>query len=169
MKIYKKEELKYKNGYIVNGDDVIVVDPAVVHQANELESKLQKACHDHGLRDAEEKLRKSLDDASEFSRISEHKPNIKLSIETPHLDKAVDEAEAIMDELDSLADANKAHAMLNDYAKLLEFVHEDFVVCYDGAPLVRFDMPLIGNILELSEEDIVNAVCALFDRTPIDE
>ena len=169
MKIYKKEELEYKNGYIVKGDDVIVVDPAVVCQANELESRLQKACHDYGVRDAKEKLLQSLHQNEEFNRVSEHGPKIKFKVDTSHLDKAVEEAEAIMDELDSLAEADKALAIIDEYEVLLKFINDDFVVSCDNAKLVRFDLPIIGNPLELSADDFVDTVCALFGRFSANE
>lgn len=154
MKMYNKSDLSMNHGLLVSKDgDIVLPDFRIVQQANELETLIQKMKY----LSAQPKAapmpsldgfkRRSIDDSE--SR--------KFEVSTPTMDAKADEAMKLMEELDDMAVADKANGMLDDFKSLLDFVTQDFVVdC--GNQLYKFDTPMLGNVLMLTEAEVVNAI-----------
>ena len=159
MKLYKKSDLSINNGLLVSKDgDIVLPDIKIVNQANELELLIQQYAY---LADQPEATPMPSLDGFERASI---KDGIKgwFSVKTPTLDKKFDEAMAIMDEIDGQAKAERANKMLDAFADLIEFVEGDSVIdC--GNELYCFDTPVLGNVLELTKDDILDYIAGLND------
>lgn len=153
MKMYKKSDLTVNHGLLVSKDgDIILPDINVVDQANRLETLAQKTAYLAGQPEAT-----PMPTLDGFERISIRDNKVKFRAVTPLMDKKTDEAMAIMGELDDIATVEKANDMLADFVALLDFVEQDFVIdC--GHELYVFDTPILGSILELTKDDIVNVI-----------
>ena len=152
MKMYKKSDLSLVNGLLVTTDgDVVSVNPAIVHQANELETLAQKIAYLKGQPKATPMP--SLDG---FERVSDQKGH-EFVAETPIIDIETAKTLAMMDELDDMNAAQQANEMLGQFTDLLQFVDNDYVLdC--GCPTDKFDMPLLGNVLELTEDEVIEVI-----------
>lgn len=154
MKMYKKSDLNLTNGLLVSKDgDIVLPDIRIVDQANRLETMAQQSAY--LMAQPEAMPMPSLDG---FKRVSiKDNDGVKFTATTPLMDQKAKEAMAIMDELDDMATVEQANNMLHEFAALLEFVGNDFVVdC--GNELYCFDTPVIGSVLDLTKDDIVNVV-----------
>lgn len=154
MKMYKKSELSLKNGMLVTAEgDVVVPDPAVVDQANQLETMVQK--------------RRWLDgqpsmcagpNLSEFERKSICDEEIhKFTCDTPLMDKKAEESIALMDELDCVEKCDKLNAIQDQFRMLFSWVGDDMVLCGEGT-LVKFDTPTLGNPLDWDKDSVQNFI-----------
>lgn len=160
MKMYKKKDCKYKDGYIVCGGKVLSIDNKIVDLLNELEDWIQRSCYD----DVKQKI---CDFCSvkrkEFHRVSEHGKIYPTIIpNTPDLDKAVEQTMAIMEDLDAIAAAEKMNDLVKRLAPVFEFAASKTIVSGDQAVQHRFDLPTIGNPLKLTPQDIADHVTGLF-------
>lgn len=156
MKMYKKSDLTLTNGLLVSKDgDIILPSISIVDQANHLETLAQQSAY--LMTQPEATPMPSLDG---FKRVSiKDNDGVKFTATTPLMDQKTEEAMAIMDELDDLATVKQANNMLHEFAALLEFVGNDFVVdC--GNELYCFDTPMIGSVLDLTKDDIVSVVAS---------
>ena len=164
MKMYKKSELTLVNGMLVDKDmNVIGVDPNIVHEANALEILAQKT--DYLMAQPPASPMPTLDG---FERKSSKDTGVKFNTTTPLMDAKAQETMALMDELDDVALADKANAMLDNFKHLIEFAKNDYVVSEDGifSCTRAFDMPTLGSILELTVEDICNVVALAVGMKP---
>lgn len=160
-KIYKKEELQYINGYIVKGDEIVAIDDSIVALLNKLDEDVQRKRFDDakkGLIDL------SAFDAVEFERESE-RPQIKptIHVDTPVLDQKVEEGKAFAKELDLLERAGKVEKYFDHLATATKFVIEDCVVESSFSHNWQFDLPVLGNPLELTRDELAEFVFELFD------
>ena len=156
MKMYEKSELTLVNGRLVDKDkNVIAVNPNIVHEANNLETRAQKT--DYLLAQPAATPMPTLDG---FKRKSSKDTGVKFNTTTPLMDAKMQETMDLMDELDDMALADKANAMLDDFKHLIEFAQNDYVVSEDGifGCTNAFDMPTLGSVLELTVDDICNVV-----------
>lgn len=153
MKMYKKSELTLNNGLLVSKDgDIVMPDIRVVDQANYLETSLQKT--EYLAKQPEATSMPSLDG---FKRMSIKDSKVKFTATTPLMDMKQQEAMAIMDELDDMLLVERANDMLDDFKDLIDFVDNDFVIdC--GNELYYFDTPMLGSVLELDKEGIVDVI-----------
>lgn len=153
MKMYKKSELNLNNGLLVSKDgDIVMPDICIVNQANYLETLLQET--EYLAKQPEATPMPSLDG---FKRTSIKDSKVKFTATTPLMDMKQHEAMAIMDELDDMLLAERANNMLDDFKDLIDFVDNDFVVdC--GSDLYYFDTPMLGSVLELDKEGIVDVI-----------
>jgi len=165
MKMYKKSDLTLNHGLLVSKDgDIVLPEYRIVQQANALETMVQEAAY---LMDQPEATpmpsldgfkRRSIDDSE--SR--------KFTVDTPIMDAKAKEAMQLMDEIDDMATADKANAMLDKFKSLLDFVTQDFVIdC--GDQLYKFDTPMLGDVLKLDEADVVNAIAYVCGMTKEDD
>lgn len=156
MKLYKKSDLSITKGLIVaNNGDIILPDLHIVKQVNELETMVQQAAYLE--RQPEATSMPSLDG---FERVSINDSKVKFTAVTPTMDEKAAEAMAIMDEMDDLVTVNKANELLGNFKELIEFADHDFVVdC--GDQLYCIDTPMLGSLIDLTKEDIVNAIAAI--------
>lgn len=150
-KIIKKSELTFVDGMLVKGDDVICIDPVIIHQANRLETLAQKTAYLMAQPDYSPVP--SLDG---FEREYAADQRIgKFVVETPTLDAKAKEAMAIMDELDDATVAQQANSLLENYRELYEFASCDYVIgSTDSVNAIKFDLPTIGNPLDITINDI---------------
>lgn len=155
-KMFNKSECEYKGGYIVHDGEIVNVNRHIIEELNALESDVQKAIFDE-----EHKMGtmvSSFFDGREFSRKSEHCKSVPvIEPDTPKLDKMAEKTLKIMEEIDLLEAAEKANEYLGLIGPALEFAENDFVVSSDDAPF-RFDLPTLGNPLELTVDAIVDWV-----------
>lgn len=161
MKMYKKSDLTLNHGLLVSKDgDIILPDIRIVDQANRLETLAQQSAY--LMTQPEATPMPSLDG---FKRVSiKDDDGVKFTATTPLMDQKAKEAMAIMDELDDVATVKQANNMLHEFAALLEFVGNDFVIdC--GNELYCFDTPTIGNVLELTDKEVTNAIAYLCGMT----
>lgn len=157
MKKFNKSDLTIIDGLLVceGTDEVVVIDSAIVKQANALETMLQQAAYLS--KQPEAAPEPSLDG---FKRQSIYDENNKFTASTPLLDAKYKETLAFMDELDDVATVDEANELLGQFGKLMSFVKRDFVFDRGGDP-VPFDTPTLGNVLELTQLDIMRAVGSL--------
>lgn len=159
MKMFNKADCEYKGGYIVCGDKVVAVDNEVVDLFNKLEEDIQRANHNRGIFGGMPAV-----EPAPFHRQTE-RGNVypHIEAETPELDKAADVAIKIMDELDAVADAEKCNEYFTGIHPLILFVNDDFIVAGEQATQHRFDLPTIGNPLELDKDKLSDLVMGMFE------
>lgn len=156
MKMIKKENCEYKSGYIVSGDEVVCIDNEVVALLNRLDIDAQRARFD----------RENKVEAHEykcFTPKSEHHVEVMAGVETPKLDKFAEEALELMEEIDQLNNAEKVNIYLRGLGPVLSFIDEDYVLAIDQPKQLRFDLPTIGNPLELDFEKLSEIVVEMID------
>lgn len=152
MKMVNKDKLTYVDGYLIDDDNIIAIDPSIVRQANMLEEMVQR--------------RKWVDeqpeacagpDYSKFKRESEHDiKGIEFIAETPLMDEEIQRSLELMAEIDDANMANRINEKIqNDLKNLIDFVSKDYVIDRSGncAP-EKFDLPTLGNPLDLTKESI---------------
>lgn len=160
MKMYDKKELEYKNGYIVKGDDIICIDNEIVDMLNNLETDLQLAMFNKDTQDYYDRLG---DCNKEFRRRTERgKVFPTVTANTPTLYKKIEETLNLMDEIDSIHDAEEINEYLDSIHPLILFAEDDFVVSCENSNQHRFDLPIIGNPLTLNKDLLFDLVADMF-------
>lgn len=142
MKMYKKTECEYKNGYIVNGDEVVGIDNEVVLMLNNLDVDVQRARF-------EQANKVKPQETKEFVPESEHQVLAEIVVKTPKLDEFAETAMEIMEEIDAVNTAEAATDYLAHIQKALMFAHDEEIVEFAQSVQLRFDLPTIGNPLDL--------------------
>ena len=152
MKFYKKADLKFKRGYLCKGKGkVVAIDNEIVDLLNQLETDLQRArfdkAHAVDLSPLDEKfVRKSVEE-------------LPVAVpETPALDKKVAETLELMDELDHIDDVESVNAYIKSIKPLVHFVQDDEVIECEHCTPHKFDLPIIGNPLNLTTEKLLGYV-----------
>jgi hypothetical protein len=159
MKMYKKNKLEYKNGYIVKGDKVVGIDNMIVAMFNELDTDLQKAefRRQHPVKPVAEQPK--------FSRMTEHgEVFVQVGAETPVLDEMVEKTIAMLDEVDQLDIAKKVTEYMASIQQLIQWVEDDYVVTAEQQVQHRFDLPFVGNPLELDKDLLLGMVVNMFEE-----
>ena len=167
MKMYEKSSLSLFDGMFVAADGTIVVpDPKVVEQTNELETLIQEAAY----------LMKQPNAApapslSGFERKSVFKVKKDYFIaNTPTLDKKANEAMALMDELDDVNRVTDINNHIQHFADLVRFAGADRIVCFeDNAYSNRFDTPVLGDPLKLSVDDVTDKIAFIHGVVPAED
>ena len=157
MKMFDKSECEYKGGYIVCDGKVVCVDNEVVDLFNKLDVDMQRAQYEATYCPG------FAAPAEEFAPKSEHGaiyPTIKA--DTPELDKQAEQAIKIMNEVDAMADAAKANEYFASIRPLIMFVNDEFIVSGEQATQHRFDLPTVGNPLELDKDSLADLVMTMF-------
>lgn len=158
IKFVKKNKLQYRNGLIVDKKGrVVALDDAIVDQLNMLETKVQQ--HAYIKAQPEATPVPSLDG---FKRESIHdNSGIEVAaIDTPIMDKRIEEGLAFAKEAERTYKADEANRIINQHLKsLVEFViNDEVLVDCDAGYAHEIDTPTLGNPLELTDGDIVSAV-----------
>lgn len=157
MKMYNKKDCEYKGGYIVCDSKVVGVNNVVVSKLNELETMVQKAKHER-----ENKV--EIKPVEPFARETERGNVIPvICTNTPMMDIKIAEAEMLMDEIDDLSKANAAQEYMDTMGPVIEFINDDFIVSLDDGYQERFDLPTIGNPLELDKDKLGEFVLSCFE------
>ena len=158
IKMYKKKQLSYKNGYVIKDDKVVGIDNEVVDLFNKLERDYQKAMWD--------KVHPVLPQAQpeEFRFATEHgKTFVNVQAETPNLDAAVEQAMKLVYDLDTLEAVNKINDYMEGIHPIIQFVNDKRIVSLDQPNQHRFDLKFIGNPLELDKDALLSIVTMMFE------
>lgn len=164
MKMYKKSELTYKDGYLVTKDnDVIGLAPMLVSQLNKLEQQIQK----HRYIDKQPKATPAPTlDGFEFDS---ERDTIHFKSDTPKLEEKIKNALDLMEEIEQVNTDKCMNRMLDHELNcVVNFVMQDFVIDDDYSPM-QFDCKTIGNPLELTEEKLIELVAELHCCFPVEE
>lgn len=159
MKMIDKKDCEYKGGYIVNDGKVVCVDNKIVSLFNKFEEDVQRAQFEA----TKEPVCATPND-EEFMRKTEHGniyPCVKAS--TPELDKKAEQTMKLLEELDQMVAADQINDYLYEIQPLIEWVHDDFIVSGEQATQHRFDLPTIGNPLELDKDTLCQWVIDMFE------
>lgn len=159
MKMYSKIDCIYRNGYIVSGDEIVPIDNEIVDLLNKLEEDVQRKEFEDGTC-GEMPCYKA---PGEFVRRTERgkiMPHVEAN--TPQLDAMVDRTMAMMEEFDAIADAGKVNEYFASIIPVIEFVNDDFIVPSEHGVQHRFDLPTIGNPLDLDRDKLSELVIGLF-------
>lgn len=140
-KFVKKEELEYKQGYLVHDNVVVMPSHEVVVQANELAAQAEVLAF---VLEHEEEINK----ASELYEMPKFKstigkPSVYLKAETKKLDEYTENIKDIIKEIKDKTTVEKANVQLDQFAELIEFAQADEILvddCPDGYKFV--DDPL---------------------------
>lgn len=161
MKMYDKINLDYKNGFVVQGDEIVPVSGAIVYLFNKVEEDIQKAKFKR-----ENKVLEPVD-LKIFERKSEHKVSVPVvDPDTPAHDKWVEESIAIMNDIDVMNKTKEINEYIESIEPLFEFVDNDYIVAGDFSNVPgRFDLPTIGNPITLTREKLTELVFDIFDIT----
>lgn len=164
MKLYKKEDLTFKDGYLVvdETNEIINVDPEVALQANQLETLYQEAEYLAG--QPEFSPGPSLDG---FVREGIREMPM-FRCETPLNDAEVEHSMKLMNELDRAQVTERMNDRLKTLVDLIAFVRSDEVLSVDG-PSGRFDTPHLGDPLTWNTGFIMEKVAFTFPGVELDE
>lgn len=147
-KMYKKSDLKFVDGYVLTKDDDVVALPGgIAEQINDLETFIQEMAYIDAQPEAA-----PVPDLAGFERKSiVAVPTIE--VETPALDEMEERSRRILDEMRNREGAKAVNRVLEKYADVLGFFRDERFV--EGDKVVRIDTPVIGNILEVSDDDAI--------------
>ena len=160
MKMYKKSKLSYKNGYLVTKKGKVVYPGSdIVKQLNKLEEDLQRARHERAVKEcsecADSHVNKEFIQKSEFKRPT-------ITPVTQNLDEAVEKAMNIIDDLDLVESSNKINKRFAEIDDLIQFALSDTVIEIPSLNLIQFDLPTIGNPLELTGDQVADIVTEIY-------
>jgi hypothetical protein len=157
MKMFNKSECEYKGGYIVCDGKIVCVDNKVVDLFNKLDIDIQRAKWE-----AEHQVEPVVQ-TEKFRPKTEHGEIFPvIEANTPELDKLAEHAIKVMDEVDAMEDAAKANEYFAGLHPVIMFVNDEFIVSGDQPTQHRFDLPTIGNPLELDKNGLADLVMSMF-------
>lgn len=154
MKVFTKDELTLTEGLFTTPDNTVVsISPAVICQANALDYEVQKT--KYLMAQPKATPAPSL---KGFKPKSDLKAKVLVKAKTPNLDKKIEETMAIMRDIDKDQVARKLDEAVQEFSALIRFTQTDKVICSEEAAADVLDTPELGNILELTDQDIVKAI-----------
>lgn len=155
-KMYLKSDLKFVDGYLINGDgDVVALPEKVAEQINDLETRIQKLIY---LDDQPEaRPERSLDG---FKRKTTRQVPV-VKVDTPTLDEKVAEGKKLLAEIRDLGKAEKINEIFLDYTEAFEWLRSDHFV--EGSKIVRVDTPEIGDILDADVDELIDDIISYLD------
>lgn len=157
MKFIKKSDLAYRNGYLVDSEgNVHQPDQKIVRDLNELEIKLQRAVY---LEEQKKKFVPADIEGKDFKPVSQHDIKASFNIKTPLLDKEIENAMAIMDEIDEANAVRKVQEWVESHKELVTFMTDDEFIESDCTE--RFDLPGLGDPLDLTLNEVVSTLAAV--------
>ena len=154
-----KEFCKFENGYIVDGNEIVGMPLSVVMQLDKLELMCQqyeylkaqpKACHTP---------LPTLKNFKRKSALHAGAPQLEEP-ETPTIDRKVAEAQEFMDELDLVCDYRELNKQLEKFGLLFDWL--DAKKFAEGDCTRPMDLPTLGNPLELTKEQVVEAIKEMY-------
>ena len=159
MKRILKSNLQFDDGYVLNDDEIITLPVSVRCQLIALEELVEHAAHE-----------KKLNGKSEIEDVKPFKPSsidveARIKVNTPLLDKKEAEGRALMQEVKLQGLEKKINRELADIQELINWTDSDYVIIPDSnLPYdMRMCLPMIGDPLKLTVEDIVSWVVASLD------
>lgn len=154
MKMVKKSNLIYERGYICTKKGKVVSVPNnIVRMMNKLDRDVQ-----------ESEWRKEQpvpEPAKKFVPITERIHPI-VKVDTPALDEQVERSMAIMEDIDAMAGADEVNQYLAEIDPLIQWVMADKIIATENPAQLQFDLPRLGNPLELDIEYLVDLVANMY-------
>ena len=162
MELVNKSNLQYDSGYMLLFGSIVAIDREVVRQYNKVERLLQIAKFKA---DNKEPLPTN---KKPYEFVSEHYVPAEISAETPLLDQKIRDGIALVEELklDSIGKAIQKY-INEELPQLWEFINADRVLVDDNprdALVWRIDAKTLGNILEITPEDLVTAMSDIMEN-----
>lgn len=160
MKRILKSNLQYDDGYILDGDEIIALPAGIRCQLMALEGFVEHAAHEKKVND-----KPAAEDVKPFEP-SSIDVKARIKVDTPLLDKKEAEGKALIQEVKLQSLEKKINRELADMQPLINWAASDYVIINDGSLLfgdVRMCLPMIGDPLKLTVEDIVSWVVASLD------
>ena len=165
MKLYKKSDLSVINGMLVNSDNEVVIPVGnVIEQANFLETLLQKTEYINAQPKATPMP--SLDGFVRKSIKDDLRGSMTFEVSTPVLDVEIAKTMAMMDEIDDIDSVHKANEVIKEFENLVAFTESEYVASQCDDTMVVCDTPTLGSILDLTKDDVVNAVAKICGLEP---
>ena len=146
MKFVKKSDLKFDSGYLVHEGEIVAVDPAIVKQCNAFDLMVQKV-------EWIEANKIEAKATEPFERKSMYEKPMVFEAETPIADKKAEETVAWLAEKEKVNTARHGNNIVEVFEEFVRFVVDDKVLLVDAEP-VRFDCPVLGNPLAITEEQV---------------
>jgi len=144
MKFVKKSECEIRNGYVVSSGEVIGLPFDVLDALDKLNYMYQAATYN---KENKPEPRKAPAPFEPKLRYSDHH-GVEINAETPDLDKAVERALGIANDVKKVTRADKMTDIINNELKpLLTFIMEDEFLPAECAPS-RLGIPEDWNIFE---------------------
>ena len=160
-KFYSKSDLIFKSGYVVNADgDVVALPKGVARQLNDIETMVQEGAwvSEH---EVDEKK------PEEFVRKSAFGSAPTVTVDTPLLDKKVEESMRLHEELEQQLCADKLNEVIAGFKETFAFCDEDSFI--EGDEVVRLDLPTLGDPLKLTAIGLTKLIggTVFFDGEPV--
>ena len=161
-KFYSKSDLTFKSGYVVSATgDVVALPKGVARQLNDIETMVQKAAW---ISENEVEAK----EAEEFERKSAFGSAPTITVDTPLLDKKVEESMQLHTEIERQLYAEKLTEIIAGFKEAFAFCDEDDFV--EGDEVVRLDLPTLGDPLKLTAAGLAKLIGGMvFDGEPIIE
>lgn len=153
MKFIKKVDCTIKHGYPVCGSEVIALPFAVFNELAKLSYQVQAAQYN---KENRPEMPKPVEPFKPLRSYTDF--NVpEVEVDTPALDKAIKEAMALADDIETSSHAGKVNKLLaDDYKNLALFVDEDEFLACDGFAMERLPIDPDWNIFEWAQEDLLN-------------
>ena len=151
-KFYSKSDLSFKSGYVVNADgDVVALPKGVARQLNDIETMVQEAAwvSEHQVEERE---------PEEFVRKSAFGSAPTITVDTPLLDKKVEESVRLHKELEQQICAEKLTEIIAGFKEAFAFCAEKEFV--EGDKVIRLDLPTLGDPLKLTSDSLTAIVAS---------
>ncbi len=161
-KLVSKSDLSFKHGYIIDKDGTVMnLSFRVWEQLIDLELMVQRAgfAKVHGISD-DDNEQVTMDD---FVPVHRYKVTFDTIVKTPMLDKKMDEAMQLMEEIENSQKATQLTKAINSMPELLEFVSSEYVLVTSECAPQRYDLAIIGNPLDLTADTFKEIVKFLGD------
>ena len=150
-KMYKKSDLTFDNGYVVDSDNNVVCLPdKVAEQINKLETWVQK--YGYLKSQPAEQAAPSLDGFERESCFAK----ARVVVDTPELDARIARAKSIRDELTNKESCDVVNELIAKMSEMFDWINCDTFV--EGTDVVRIDTPTLGNPLEMEFLDTVRRI-----------
>lgn len=164
MKLFKKKDLVYIDGMLVNEDtnEVVAVNQNIVIDLNSIETMYQQAKYlsEQGAYNPAPSL-----EGFERERFYTEKLPLAPEPETPVFDEKVKKSLALMDEMDAKAKTEKINESIEQFRDVFLFLEHDYVVNRgNDYQAFCFDLPQIGNPLELTQDKLVEILTFILEN-----
>lgn len=166
MELVNKSNLQYDSGYMLLFGSIVAIDREVVRQYNKVERLLQIA------KFKADNKQPLPTDKKPYEFVSEHYVPAEISAETPLLDQKIKDGIAMVEELklDSISKAIQKY-INEELPQLWEFINADRVLVDEDprdALVWRIDAKTLGNILQITPDDLVTAMSDIMENLGYD-
>lgn len=153
-KFYKKSDLTFVDGYVLDEESNVVCLPSkVAEQLNDVETWLQR--YNYLIAQPEAQKAPSLEG---FERKSAFQ-RVRVTADTPVADRMVADAHSLLEELRNKEAVDTTNEIIGKYSALFDWLSADTFV--EGNVVVRMDLPTIGNPLEMDAIALANIIASI--------